>query len=105
MGLLNNFRKIVGGGDPTESLVQENDKQLSVYLQSVEKINALEEEYERLSDDELRYKTTEFRKRLSQGETLDDLLVEVFAVVREAAWRVLELRPFDVQVSNMRLFL
>eukprot|EP00981_Chlorochromonas_danica_P011634 scaffold4165_cov194-Ochromonas_danica.AAC.6 len=98
MGLLENFRKIVGGGDPTESLIQENDKQLSVYLQSVEKINALEEEYERLSDDELRYKTTEFRKRLSQGETLDDLLVEVFAVVREAAWRVLELRPFDVQL-------
>ena len=63
-------------------------------------INALEPAMEALSDEELRAKTTEFRERLEQGETLDDLLVEAYAVVREGAWRVLGQRPFDVQLMG-----
>ncbi|HLW45756.1 MAG TPA: hypothetical protein VKR78_06040 [Acidimicrobiales bacterium] len=63
-------------------------------------INELEPEIEALSDDELRHKTVEFRERLDEGETLDDLLIEAFAVVREASWRVLGQRHFDVQLMG-----
>ncbi len=63
-------------------------------------IGALEPEMQALSDPELKHKTVEFRERLAQGETLDDLLIEAFAVVREAAWRVLGQRPFDVQLMG-----
>jgi preprotein translocase subunit SecA len=63
-------------------------------------INALEDEMEALDDDALRHKTVEFKERLDQGETLDDLLVEAFAAVREGAWRVLGQRPFDVQLMG-----
>ncbi|MDX1691132.1 MAG: preprotein translocase subunit SecA [Acidimicrobiia bacterium] len=64
----------------------------------VDAVNALEPEVEALSDDQLRAKTDEFRSRLADGETLDDLQVEAFAVVREAARRVLGQRPYDVQI-------
>ncbi len=64
----------------------------------VEPINQLEEELTQLSDEALRSKTEEFRRRLSQGETLDDLLIEAFAVVREAARRTIGMRHFDVQI-------
>jgi preprotein translocase subunit SecA len=63
-------------------------------------INALEPELEGLDDQALQHKTVEFKERLEQGETLDDILVEGFAVVREAAWRVLGQRPFDVQLMG-----
>jgi preprotein translocase subunit SecA len=63
-------------------------------------INALEDEIEALDDAALRHKTVEFKERLDQGETLDDLLIEAFAVVREGAWRVLGQRPFDVQLMG-----
>ncbi len=63
-------------------------------------INALEEEMEALDDEALKNKTPEFKERLEQGETLDDLLIEAFAVVREAAWRVLGQRHFDVQLMG-----
>jgi preprotein translocase subunit SecA len=63
-------------------------------------INELEPETEALSDDELRHKTVEFRERLDQGESLDDQLIEAFAVVREGAWRVLGQRHFDVQLMG-----
>ncbi len=63
-------------------------------------INALEEEMEALDDEALRHKTVEFKERLGRGETLDDLLIEAFAVVREAAWRVLGQRHFDVQLMG-----
>ena len=66
--------------------------------QLAEAVNALEPEVERLSDDQLRAKTGEFRERLANGSSLDDLQVEAFAVVREAAKRVLGQRHFDVQV-------
>ncbi len=63
-------------------------------------IGDLEPEMQGLSDDALKHKTVEFRERLEQGETLDDLLIESYAVVREAAWRVLGQRHFDVQLMG-----
>ncbi|GHT12231.1 protein translocase subunit SecA 1 [Planctomycetales bacterium] len=66
----------------------------------VDAINALEPELQRMSDDELRQKTTEFRQRLQKGKTLDDLLEEAFAVCREAGRRVLGLRHYDVQLMG-----
>ena len=62
------------------------------------KILALEEEYKALSEEELRGKTAQFKARLEEGETLDDLLPEAFAAVREAADRVLGMRPYPVQL-------
>jgi preprotein translocase subunit SecA len=64
----------------------------------VDAVNQRSDEMAALSDDALQAKTDEFRSRLDDGETLEDLLVEAFAVVREAAWRVLHQRPYDVQV-------
>lgn len=75
-----------------------NDRYLSKLAPRVAAINALEPEMEALSDDALRAKTDEFRNRLSEGETLDNLLTEAFAVVREAAKRSLGLRHYDVQL-------
>ncbi len=66
----------------------------------VPEINALEPELEKLTDAELQHKTPEFRERLANGETLDDLLIEAFAVVREASRRVLGMRHFDVQLMG-----
>src|SRR5690606_25049860 len=63
-------------------------------------IGALEPEMQALSDDALKAKTAEFRQRLDNGETLDDLLIEAFAVVREASRRVLGQRHFDVQLMG-----
>ncbi|MGA5463932.1 preprotein translocase subunit SecA [Mycobacterium sp. NPDC050041] len=63
-------------------------------------VNTLSDDVEKLSDAELRAKTDEFRKRIADGEDLDDLLPEAFAVAREAAWRVLSQRHFDVQVMG-----
>ncbi|MDE5620154.1 MAG: preprotein translocase subunit SecA [Ruminococcus sp.] len=62
------------------------------------KVLALDEEYQKLSDTELKSKTQEFRDRLESGETLDDVLPEALATVREAAWRVLEKKPYPVQI-------
>lgn len=65
-----------------------------------DEVDALDEQYSQLSDGELKAKTAGFKERLEQGETLDDLLVEAFATVREAAWRVLRMKPFHVQVMG-----
>jgi len=78
----------------------ENDRKLSRMRPTVEKINALEPEYEKLSDDALKAKTAEFRERLGKGEKLDNLLPDAFAAVREAARRALGLRPYDVQLMG-----
>jgi len=75
-----------------------NDRIIKRLHREVEKINALEPQVERLTDAELRARTEEFRKRLAAGETLDDLLPEAFATVREAAKRTLGQRHFDVQL-------
>ncbi|TMJ28606.1 MAG: preprotein translocase subunit SecA [Alphaproteobacteria bacterium] len=77
-----------------------NDRIVKGFDKPVAKINALEPEVEKLSDEALRAKTLEFRERLTKGETVDDLLVEAFAVVREAAKRTLGQRHFDVQLKG-----
>ncbi|MEW6119299.1 MAG: preprotein translocase subunit SecA [Pseudomonadota bacterium] len=83
------FKKVFGS---------RNDRLIKQYLQKVKAINALEPAMEKLSDAELAAKTVEFRTRLEQGETLDKLLPEAFAVVREGSKRVLGMRHFDVQL-------
>ena len=75
-----------------------NERLLKTYRKTVNQINALEPTIQALSDDALRAKTTEFKDRLAKGETLDDLLPEAFAVVREASVRVFGMRHFDVQL-------
>ncbi len=83
------FKKVFGS---------RNDRLVKQYLQKVKAINALESEMEALSDADLAAKTAEFRARLGEGEALDKLLPEAFAVVREASKRVLGMRHFDVQL-------
>ncbi|MCO5145569.1 MAG: preprotein translocase subunit SecA [Aquamicrobium sp.] len=75
-----------------------NDRRVKGFRPRVEAINALEAEYSALSDEALKAKTAEFRARLAEGETLDDLLIPAFATVREASKRALGMRPFDVQL-------
>lgn len=82
----------------TNILGSRNQRVLRRYWKSVEKINALEPQLSALSDEALKAKTNEFRSRLAQGETLESLLVDAFAVVREASKRVLNMRHFDVQL-------
>jgi preprotein translocase subunit SecA len=75
-----------------------NDRRVRQYYPRVEAINALEPEVAKLSDDELRARTVEFRRQVEAGTSLDDLLVPAFATVREAAKRTLGQRHFDVQL-------
>ncbi|MED1789629.1 accessory Sec system translocase SecA2 [Brevibacillus laterosporus] len=75
-----------------------NERELKKLVKRVEKINVLEPQVTLLSDDQLKEKTAEFRARLEKGETLNDILNEAFAVVREASKRVLGMRHFDVQL-------
>ncbi|MBO4681272.1 MAG: preprotein translocase subunit SecA [Clostridiales bacterium] len=75
-----------------------SDHELKRIKSLVDSVMALEDEYSKLSVKELQGKTDEFKKRLAEGETLDDLLPEAFATVREAAYRVLEMKPYRVQV-------
>ena len=75
-----------------------NDRQVKKYRKIVNRINSLEADFESLSDEQLGAKTLEYRERIEQGETLDKLLPEAFATVREAGRRVLAMRHFDVQM-------
>ena len=77
-----------------------NDRKLKPLREQIKKINVLEPEMQALSDQQLRAKTDEFRKRFADGETLDSLLYEAFAVVREAGVRALGMRHFDVQLMG-----
>jgi len=81
-------------------LLDSNEKQLKRLQPTVDRINELEPEFEKLGDAELRAKTDEFKARLKAGESLDDLLPEAFAVVREAAKRTIGQRHFDVQLMG-----
>tara|TARA_R110002124_G_scaffold64985_2_gene177448 strand:- start:252494 stop:255238 length:2745 start_codon:yes stop_codon:yes gene_type:complete len=87
--LLNIATKIFGSS---------NDRQIKKMHTYVEQINALEPDFVKLSDTELKAKTQEFRTRLENGETENDILIEAFATIREASKRALGLRPFDVQL-------
>ena len=75
-----------------------NDRLLRQYRKTVVAVNALESQYERLSDDELKAKTADFRAQLAEGVALDSLIADVFATVREASKRVMKMRHFDVQI-------
>ncbi|MDH4428536.1 MAG: preprotein translocase subunit SecA [Acidovorax sp.] len=75
-----------------------NDRLLKQYRKTVTRINAMEPDYEKLSDEQLRAKTQEFKERVANGTSLDDLLPEAFAVVREGSKRVMKMRHFDVQM-------
>jgi len=75
-----------------------NDREVKRLFKTVNRIEALEEEYKQLSDEALRAKTQEFRKALQDGKTMDDILPEAFAAVREAADRTLGMRHFPVQL-------
>ncbi|PIE15365.1 MAG: preprotein translocase subunit SecA [Rhodobacterales bacterium] len=77
-----------------------NDRKIKATRPLIEKINALEPEFQKLSDDQIKQKTQELAKRANEGEKLDDLLVEAFANVREAAHRALGLRAFDTQLMG-----
>ncbi|GAA4500209.1 preprotein translocase subunit SecA [Pseudaeromonas paramecii] len=85
------FTKIVGS---------RNDRTLKQLRKIVKQINAMEPQFEAMSDEELKAKTVEFRQRLEQGETLEQLLPEAFATVREASKRVFGMRHFDVQLMG-----
>ena len=87
--MANLFKKLLGLGP---------EAQLKPLMKIADKIEALEPEMQKLTDEELGAKTAEFRTRYKNGETLDQMLPEAFAVVREAAWRSLGLRPFRVQL-------
>src|SRR5512132_788691 len=77
-----------------------NDRVIKSMRKTVEAINALEPELERLADGDLRARTDRFRERLAAGEILDDLMIDAFATVREAAKRTLGQRHFDVQLMG-----
>ena len=79
-------------------LGSKNERELKRLRKIVDKINALEPDFESLSDAQLKDKTNEFKQRLKQGETLDDILPEAFAAIREGSKRVMGMRPFDVQL-------
>ena len=79
-------------------LFDNQERQLKKFFQIADQIDALEPDMQKLTDAQLREKTDEFKRRLKEGETLDDLLPEAFAVVREAARRVLNMRHFRVQL-------
>ena len=77
-----------------------SEKEIKKIQPTVNKILALEETYANLTDDELRAKTNEFKEKIANGTSLDDILVDAFATVREASWRVLGMKPFPVQLMG-----
>ena len=86
------------GGIVRKVFGSRNDRELKKLLPLVDEINQLEDSVKALSDEELRGQTGILRQRLAEGETTDDILVPAFAVAREAAWRAVGMRPFDVQL-------
>jgi preprotein translocase subunit SecA len=84
----------------TKIFGSQHEREVKKMLPMVASINEIEPQIKTLSDEELRARTVEFRSRLEAGATLDDILVEAFAVAREAAWRSVHMRPFDVQLMG-----
>ena len=87
-------------GHALKMMVDGNEREVARMWKTVRRISALEPQIKALSDEDLRAQTEEFKQRLQAGETLDDLLVEAFAVAREGSWRALGMRPFDVQLMG-----
>ena len=83
-----------------KTLFDGNERELVKLRRTAERVNALEPQISALTDDQLRAKTDEFKARLEKGETLDQLMPEAFAVVREVGKRVLGMRHFDVQIMG-----
>ena len=83
-----------------KGLFDDGYKELKRVEKIANKIDALAEDYKKLTDEELKNNTNIFKERLSKGETLDDILIEAFATVREAATRVLHMTPFKVQLMG-----
>ncbi|MBS3968723.1 MAG: preprotein translocase subunit SecA [Clostridia bacterium] len=83
-----------------KNLLDDNGRQIKKMQKTVDMINNLEADMKRLGDSELRSRTDEFKSRIDNGESLDTILHEAFAVVREASWRVLKMRHFDVQLMG-----
>ena len=75
-----------------------SDRELKRIMPIARAVEEREEEYGKLTDEQLRGKTDELKQRLAEGETLDDILPDAFATAREAAWRVLGMKPFPVQI-------
>jgi len=84
----------------TQIFGSRNDRLLKQYRKVADRVTAMEPQFEKLTDEELRGKTEEFRARVAGGESLDDLLPEAFAVVREGSKRVMKMRHFDVQMQG-----
>ena len=82
----------------TKVFGSQHERDIKAMGPTVEAIGALEPSIKKLSDSELAAKTVEFRERIANGESVDDLMIEAFAVAREAAWRTVQMRPFDVQL-------
>ena len=89
MGVKQVIEKIIGSY---------SDRELKRIVPIVDKVESFEAEIKALTDEQLKGKTQEFKKRLAEGETLNDILPEAFAVMREASWRVLGMRHFRVQL-------
>jgi preprotein translocase subunit SecA len=90
--MLNNILRFIFGS--------QNEREVKALRLIADQVNSFSDAMKSLSDVDLKYKTVVFRERLAKGETLDDILPEAFAAVREAAWRILGERPFDVQVMG-----
>ena len=84
------------------NLDAQSNKELEKFRGIANKVMALDEDMSKLTDEELKDKTTQFKDRLSKGETLDDIMVEAFATAREAAFRVIGEKPYFVQIVGKK---
>jgi preprotein translocase subunit SecA len=99
MGVVDGIKSWFNFAKPTNRLISDNDDLLKIYHSKTNKVNGMEAFMSKLTNDQLQAKTMEFKNRIKQGETLNSLLIEAFAVVREACGRVLNYRQSDFQVS------
>jgi len=98
MGLLDGLKKKTDKSEVNGRTNSFDEKVIDAYQKRANRINSLEEQIESLTDAQLQAKTADLKKRIRSGASLDSVLDEAFAIVREAAWRVLELRHYDVQL-------
>lgn len=103
MGILDVFSKSIGSHHTRSSAPIDAASELKSMQKLVNEINGKEEQYEALGDSELQQRAHFFKDIIKKGSSLDDVLVDAFALVREASWRVLELRHFDVQVRFVQI--